>query len=361
MITIPEQDGHTRAATIGWILSCTLHGTLVIVASLFVQRIQLAPQLEPFTWNVAMVSSEQAAPAPSQSTVQPKETVKSGVTEPVRHPVPSKPVQPVEAPQVMPTVAPPSPPQPVAAPIPAKVPVQPVETMPPPTPAPQVKAPELPPPTQEQLESVRSTQIESAPLPQHTVHERHPEPAHEEPIQPIPPIQDNGSTSPAELGKPELPQPVTSPQLASGTPSPQATLQSMAAESAAPHVAPTPEAAAPSGPPQVAALAPKTAPATPKPDYGWLSDTIVRRVEELKRYPADARLEQAQGKVIVKVVIQEDGNVIDVEVVKSSGFPSLDQAAMSLMHQAGPFHLTRPLGKPTLAVRVPINYAIDRP
>ena len=111
----------------------------------------------------------------------------------------------------------------------------------------------------------------------------------------------------------------------------------------------------------MAALAPKTAPATPKPDYGWLSDTIVRRVEELKRYPADARLEQAEGKVVVKVVIQEDGSVINVEVVKSSGFQSLDQAAMSLMHQAGPFHLTRPLGKPTLAVRVPINYAIDRP
>ena len=112
--------------------------------------------------------------------------------------------------------------------------------------------------------------------------------------------------------------------------------------------------------PQVTSLAPTTVQPTPKSDYGWLSETIVKRVEELKRYPADARLEQAQGKVVVKVVIREDGSVADVEVVKSSGFQSLDQAALDLMHQAGPFKLSRPLGKPTLAIRVPINYAIER-
>jgi periplasmic protein TonB len=148
--------------------------------------------------------------------------------------------------------------------------------------------------------------------------------------------------------------------------SPPAMAHEQAVEPSA--AAPTPSAAAePLAPapasdpqPQDAALAPASVSAPVKPDYGWLSEMIVRRVEELKRYPADARLEQAQGKVVVKAVINEDGSVSNAEVVKSSGFRSLDQAALDLMRHAGPFNLPRPLGKSSLAIRVPINYSIDR-
>lgn len=111
---------------------------------------------------------------------------------------------------------------------------------------------------------------------------------------------------------------------------------------------------------QVAALSPPQAPVRSKPDYRWLSDMIVQRIEELKRYPADARLERAEGKVVVKVVIKEDGTISGAEVVKSSGFQSLDRAAVELMRQAGPFDFPHPLGKPTLTIKVPISYALER-
>ncbi len=353
---------HYRAGTISWVLSCVLHGSLVIGSLLFVQRIRLAPEAEPFKWNVAMVSSEQADPAASQMAPQRKEPAKPVTAAPVRRSAPPTQIQAIESPPVMPTVAPPSPPQPTAAPTPAKVPIQPAATMTPAIPTPHTETPELQPPPPKALESVRTTEIEPTPLPQPIVHERHTEPAAHEPVQSTPSIQAIDPASHTGSATAEPSQPMKSPLPPLETPVPQPPSQSMVAESTSPDVGQSSEVAAPSSPPpQVASLASTTAPATPKTDYGWLSETIVRRVEQLKRYPADARLEQAQGKVVVKVVIREDGSVVDVEVIKSSGFQSLDQAALDLMHQAGPFNLTRPLGKPTLAIRVPINYAIDRP
>jgi len=95
-------------------------------------------------------------------------------------------------------------------------------------------------------------------------------------------------------------------------------------------------------------------------DYGWLSDMILRRVEELKRYPSEARLDRAEGKVVLKVVIRGDGSVDDVEVYQSSGYRSLDHAAVELLRLAAPFQLPRPLGKSHVTVRIPMNYRLEK-
>jgi protein TonB len=113
-------------------------------------------------------------------------------------------------------------------------------------------------------------------------------------------------------------------------------------------------------PTQMAAIssAPSNAPA--KRDYGWLSEAILRRVEELKRYPASARVDRAEGKVVVKAVINEDGNLGEVEVFQSSGYPTLDKAAVETMRQAAPFHLPHPLGQPRITIKIPMSYRLDR-
>ena len=113
-------------------------------------------------------------------------------------------------------------------------------------------------------------------------------------------------------------------------------------------------------PAQTAGIAPAPANEPAKQDYGWLSEAIVRRVEELKRYPAAARIERAEGRVVVKTVINKDGSVGEIEVVQSSGFPSLDKAAVETIKQAAPFHLPHPLGRPRLTIKIPISYQLDR-
>jgi protein TonB len=110
----------------------------------------------------------------------------------------------------------------------------------------------------------------------------------------------------------------------------------------------------------MAAISPAPLSAPSKRDYGWLSEAILRRVEELKRYPAEARVDRAEGKVVVKAVINEDGSIGDVEVFQSSGHPGLDMAAVETMRQAAPFHLPRPLGQPRMTIKIPMSYRLDR-
>jgi protein TonB len=113
-------------------------------------------------------------------------------------------------------------------------------------------------------------------------------------------------------------------------------------------------------PTQMAAISPTPLNAPTKRDYGWLSEAILRRVEELKRYPASARVDRAEGKVTVKAVINEDGSIGEVEIFQSSGHPSLDMAAVETMKQAAPFHLPRPLGQPRVTIKIPMSYRLDR-
>ena len=110
---------------------------------------------------------------------------------------------------------------------------------------------------------------------------------------------------------------------------------------------------------QVATISPMPSNAPTKRDYGWLSETILRRVEDLKRYPASARVDRVEGKVVLKAVIDEDGSVSEEEVFQSSGHPGLDNAAIDTLRQAAPFHLPRPLGQPRMTIKIPMSYRLD--
>ena len=100
--------------------------------------------------------------------------------------------------------------------------------------------------------------------------------------------------------------------------------------------------------------------ATPvaRADYTWLSETILRRMEELKRYPAEARLDRIEGKVVLKAIVKSDGNVEAVEVFRSSGHKSLDRAAVELLNLAAPFRFPHSLDKPQMMAKIPMSYKL---
>jgi periplasmic protein TonB len=336
----------TGAHTAGWIASLILHGTLVFGAFVFTQQIRLAPQLTPFKWNVAMVTSEQRSmPTPSPVTSAdhaPPTTKPTAATPQVQaqavqpvsptRPEPAKvePVQPLTSivstpppptqPEQRPAVAKPAPPVQaiVAAPTPIEAVVQ------EPAAARPLDSPSQPAPTEPASLSANrepAKHIETSPATHETF---------------TPPSPDS---TPAPVSEPTMTAPPSQPHNAQSTPS--ETTSSTTAE------------------PQIAALAPTPSTAPPRPDYGWLSDTILRRVEELKRYPPDARLDRAEGKVVLKAVIRADGSVDDVEVYQSSGYRSLDQAAVELMKRAAPIQLPRPLGKAKMTVKIPMSYRLE--
>lgn len=86
-LPLPHPTGPVAAS---WLVSCVLHAVLAIAALFFVRHLQLAPQTEPFQWDVAVVaplsSSVESAPA-VPSTTPPAHTVQQSTQG-------SKPVSP---------------------------------------------------------------------------------------------------------------------------------------------------------------------------------------------------------------------------------------------------------------------------
>ena len=278
--TDPPRSGSQKDAHVqGWLVSVLLHGTVAFAALLIVKQIQLAPQDEPFKWNVAMASPTQ----PVQPTTSPSNQAPAP-SAPSMTPVPSPHVQ-----QITPT---------------------------------------------QRLPSLQPLAQQASP----SISERIVTPVVTETPAPTPP-------QPAEA--PMAVSAESAAQTASLS-APSANLEQTAQSDQAP--APT----------QIAAISPAPSNALTKPDYGWLSEAILRRVEELKRYPASARVDRAEGKVVVKAVINEDGDISEVEVFQSSGHPGLDKAAVDTMRQAAPFHLPLPLGQPRMTIKIPMNYRLDK-
>ena len=323
------------AHSTGWIASLLLHATLAFGAFVFTQQINLAPQATPFRWNVAMV-----APASPTTTNPSAQTATPDAKPPASSPLPrlsSKAESAQPTPIVPPSPAPP--PTPKQEPSVAKPPGVPAITTPP--------AP-IEPVAQERtvarpVEPARQpSHPESAPIST----DRHPEPRSES----VPEIHEPPTlptTSPSQVSHQAMAsEPTTAatpiqPIIGKTTPGDSAQLESAPA-------------------PQVAAMTPVPSSASPRLDYSWLSETILRRVEELKRYPAEARLDRAEGKVVLKAVIRGDGSVDDVQVYQSSGYRSLDHDAVELLKQAAPFQLPRPLGKSQMTVKIPMSYRLDQ-
>lgn len=95
-----------------------------------------------------------------------------------------------------------------------------------------------------------------------------------------------------------------------------------------------------------------------KSDYGWLGQLLRTRVEQLKHYPHVARANRWEGRVVLRAVIGEDGQLVDLKVSESSGHSILDEAAMDVLKQSAPLTLPAPLGRPQVVVQVPISYRL---
>lgn len=95
-----------------------------------------------------------------------------------------------------------------------------------------------------------------------------------------------------------------------------------------------------------------------KADYGWLMKALLGRIDALKNYPVMARINHWEGKVILRAVIRDDGQVLMVDVQESSGRSILDNDAMETLKKASPLKLDQPLGKPQVAILMPISYSL---
>lgn len=94
-------------------------------------------------------------------------------------------------------------------------------------------------------------------------------------------------------------------------------------------------------------------------DYGWLAESLWKRIEQLKRYPSLARTRRWEGKVILEAVIRDDGTIMELRIEESSGHAILDQDALAVVKKASPLQLRHSLGQPQITILVPISYNLD--
>jgi protein TonB len=86
---------------------------------------------------------------------------------------------------------------------------------------------------------------------------------------------------------------------------------------------------------------------------------IVRHLLDNLTYPNRARRKGIQGKVLVQFVVERDGSVSNVEVLRSV-HKSLDKRALKVVQTLPAFRPGEQGGKPVrVSYMIPVNFALD--
>ncbi|TAJ22169.1 MAG: TonB family protein, partial [Nitrospirae bacterium] len=326
----------------GWALSVLLHALAISAAVALVADVHLVPQQEPFKWEVAVVETAET-PLPSQS--QPIEKPAQAQANPVR---PTSPTQTIESPPAKATPIETRPATQVAQPL---------------SPTPAVSTPPAP---RQETQAPQQEIKKTAPIAQTPSRPVEMERGSTEPVtaSSSPPATDEARTTAKAHAVPQEPSQTAhaAPQ-AFANPTP-----------VSPPVPPEVARTVMESSPQVAVPQPVQAPveqasaqepparsvSTTKTDYGWLAKALWSRVEQLKHYPQQARMNRWEGKVVLRAVIRDDGHLLDLTIMQSSGHDVLDHDALEIMKRASPLTLHHPLGRPQVVVQVPISYRLER-
>jgi len=78
------------------------------------------------------------------------------------------------------------------------------------------------------------------------------------------------------------------------------------------------------------------APPLPEPDPSVVIAEIKERIRDHLFYPPVARLNGLEGKVIVRFGVDSSGKPVGIEVMQSSGFDVLDEAAVTSVSRSAP-------------------------
>lgn len=166
------------------------------------------------------------------------------------------------------------------------------------------------------------------------------------------------------IAKPLAPQqvrPLTPAQavVQQATQTPPVMTSQTGAESVAAATSPVATTAATTAASTQAAPATAQAPAPPPPPKEFHVSAVSYLVPPVKRYPRTSFDLGEQGTAMLRVLVDEQGRPIDIQVAASSGYPRLDQQALQAM-RAARFKPYQEDGVPRrMWVRAPFVYSIE--
>ena len=373
------QSWQPKRSMTGWGASLLLHACLALAAFGLMPKMAMVVEKEPFKWDVALVEAprevvRQEEPAPVPQVQPPVPTPVKPRPEPVRAvPPPPQPVQRQVETRVVPQAI-----QREVQPVVETV--RPQEQIQPTREVVQVQAKPIEPQEIQKTEPLMQAAVpaevvrETAPAVEQTVVEAAPATAQTYQAQAVVSEPAVMETRPEPVVTASAPVVHAAPAAEPAPASPAPAVEAVASVSEPVPAPPAPAEPVAAAPAPVAAAQPDPATlqehqvvarvATPRPatkaDYGWLAESLHRRIIELRHYPSTARLNGWEGKVVLKVSIRQDGQLKDVEVVKSSGHESLDQAAMEAVRRACPLHMKHELTAPMVVLHLPVSYSLNR-
>ncbi|MCR4266221.1 energy transducer TonB, partial [Nitratireductor sp. ZSWI3] len=84
---------------------------------------------------------------------------------------------------------------------------------------------------------------------------------------------------------------------------------------------------------------------------------VVAKLRRSLRYPSAAKRERLRGEVQVRFTVARNGSVSGISVVRSSGSPVLDQAALETVRRAAPFpQIPSEAGRASWPFTVPLAF-----
>ena len=87
---------------------------------------------------------------------------------------------------------------------------------------------------------------------------------------------------------------------------------------------------------------------------------LFKYLSENVKYPVIAQENGIQGRVICQFVVNRDGSIVDVEVVRSGGDPSLDKEAVRVIKSMPKWKPGQQRGKPVrVKYTVPVNFKLQ--
>jgi protein TonB len=83
------------------------------------------------------------------------------------------------------------------------------------------------------------------------------------------------------------------------------------------------------------------------------------RIEKAKRYPREARRRGWEGKVVLSFQINRRGEVAELKLVQSSGYPELDEEGIATLRRASPFLPPPVTEERGLEVEIPLVFRLE--
>ena len=96
------------------------------------------------------------------------------------------------------------------------------------------------------------------------------------------------------------------------------------------------------------------------PEFPGGTAAMFKFLSENVKYPVIAQENGIQGRVICQFVVNKDGAIVDIEVVRSGGDPSLDKEAVRVIKTMPKWKPGKQRGKPVrVKYTVPVNFKLQ--